>query len=248
MKDLLDLFSPISLEKMSSVRLMNRIDTKYVMSSALLSEFLSFAQEHYYVQEVNSERVTPYHTIYLDNSNFDMYMAHQDGKRNRYKVRMREYVHSNLSFVEVKHKDNHGRTHKNRIETDGMDYGESDELEFVNQYFPYDASKLFPSVENNFNRITLVNKAMTERLTIDMNLSFHNLRNDNCNKLENVVVIEVKRDGLQPSHAVEILKKLRVKPLGFSKMAIGMALTSPDIKQNLLKSRLHEISKISCAG
>lgn len=248
MKEVLNLFAPISLDAMSSVKLMNRIDTKYVTSLDMLLRFLQCAKDEYFVQEIEGERLMPYHTIYLDTDNLEMYLAHHNGRKNRYKVRMRQYVQSSVSFVEVKHKDNHGRTRKKRIEIPELKYNDEQEMEFVDQRIPFDAETLKPSVENRFNRITLVNKKMTERLTIDLDLQFHNIRNDNSRSLDDVVIIEVKRDGRVPSPAVTILRDLRIKAMGFSKMAIGMALTSPELKQNMFKQRLHDINKIRMAG
>jgi hypothetical protein len=108
-------FRRISLEEMTGIRLMKRMDRKYVFRSALLGEFLSMVQNDYYVQETGFRTVFNYDTVYYDTSDYCMYTAHQNGKLNRLKVRTREYVDSNLCFLEVKKKNNKGRTNKRRI-------------------------------------------------------------------------------------------------------------------------------------
>jgi len=47
--------------------------------------------------------------------------------------------------------------------------------EFIASNSQYHSCDLSSKLQNHFNRITLVNKAMTERLTIDTALSFHNV-------------------------------------------------------------------------
>ena len=63
-------------------------------------------------------------------------------------------------------------------------------------------------------------------------------------KLDNVVIIELKRDGLVPSPILAMLKKLRIKKSGFSKYCIGTAFTYPQLPQNRFKERLRKIMKI----
>lgn len=48
-RSLLDRFDPITLERMDAIRLMNRIDTKYVTDILLLREILEDAQRQGYL-------------------------------------------------------------------------------------------------------------------------------------------------------------------------------------------------------
>ena len=49
--ELLSTMTPITLEQMSDIRLMNRLDTKYVASKEQLVQLLKMVQDKYYVQE-----------------------------------------------------------------------------------------------------------------------------------------------------------------------------------------------------
>ena len=49
-----------------------------------------------------------------------MYLAHQNGRVIREKIRVRTYVSSGLTFLEVKNKNNKGRTDKKRIRVQGV--------------------------------------------------------------------------------------------------------------------------------
>ncbi len=51
-KGLLDSMTPITLEEMSDIRLMNRLDTKYVASKEQLVQLLGLVQDKYFVQEL----------------------------------------------------------------------------------------------------------------------------------------------------------------------------------------------------
>ncbi len=245
MQEILNQYPPITLEQMSAVKLLNRIDTKYVTTVDRLFLFLEEAKDQYYVQDYYGQKLMPYHTIYLDTPGLDMYMAHQDGKKHRYKVRMRMYENDGTTFIEVKNKSNKGRTKKKRIEIPGLEYEKGEMREFVSKHVPYDVDTLSPTIENHFNRITLVNKGKTERLTIDVNLKLHNLLNNNTKLLDGYTIIELKREGMIESPAIGMLRDLRIEPCGFSKMALGMAMTSPDLKQNMFKMRIHQIEKMA---
>lgn len=254
MNTLIATYSPITLEQMSGIRLMNRTDTKFVTTRSRLMQLLELARDQYMVQETGGHRVIPYYTTYFDTADFNMYVTHQNGHANRQKLRVRSYVASNLSFLEVKTKDNHKRTRKKRMEVDddfmalahrgdiGFRPGD-DYCEFLHKHLRYSPQEVRQSLENNFNRITLVNRGMTERLTIDIDLRFHNLATGRDCDLSQLAIVELKRDGLMPSPILEMLLQLRIMPMGFSKYCMGSALTNPDLKTNRFKERLRLVEK-----
>jgi hypothetical protein len=97
------LFEKITLDQMEGVKLMDRIDVKYLIPLHLLPIVLQDAREHYKLLEINNERLCSYETLYYDTEDYQLYHSHQSGRLNRYKVRFRNYVDSNLSFFEIKH-------------------------------------------------------------------------------------------------------------------------------------------------
>jgi hypothetical protein len=173
-----------------------------------------------------------------------MYNQHQWGHTNRQKIRFRTYCISGLQFMEVKTKNNHGRTKKKRIEVTDMDVLEKQKYDFLSKHLRYEADTLQPALNNHFSRITLVNKGKTERLTIDSALSFHNLQSDKHMDMGALVIIELKRDGLVSSPVLDMLRQLRIHPHGFSKYCMGSALTNPQLPTNRFKRKLIEIRKI----
>ena len=114
-------FEPISLAQMESVKLMNRIDTKFAVPMTVLPAILEAVQADYYAQEIDGKRIATYDTMYYDTDSLDMYIRHHDRQLVRQKIRVRQYVDSNLTFLEIKRKNNKGRTKKKRIVVPGFD-------------------------------------------------------------------------------------------------------------------------------
>ena len=245
MTELLNTFAPISLEEMSSVKLMNRTDTKFVTNMEKLLQLLEMARQDYYVQEIDGTRNLEYDTTYFDTDDFNMYAVHQHGHTNRQKIRFRTYCISGLQFMEIKTKNNHGRTKKKRIEVGDMDLLDAEKRAFIGKHLHYDVDTLQPALNNHFSRITLVNKAKTERLTIDSSLRFSNLQSNGQMDMADLVIIELKRDGLVYSPVLDMLKQLRILPHGFSKYCMGSALTNPRLSVNRFKEKLHYVEKIT---
>lgn len=235
---------PISLQEMSSIRLMNRTDRKFVTDFSHLCRMLELLRTDYFVQEVEGTRICAYQTIYWDTADHAFYLMHHNGRMPREKLRVRTYLDSDISFMEVKRKNNHGRTRKERIMVAGEDrLLESGAEQFLQEQFHHSLSDFHPAVCNHFQRITLVNKGKTERLTIDFGVSFENYETGMKEGTGNLVIIELKRDGNVPSPVLEVLRRLRIRPLGFSKYCIGSLLTNPQLKRNRFKKRMVEIRK-----
>ncbi|MCE9538823.1 MAG: VTC domain-containing protein, partial [Bacteroidetes bacterium] len=114
-------FSPITLKEMDGVKLMDRIDTKYVFTVQQLPVLLEQLKNDYKILTVEGNRLSRYESLYFDTKNFDLYHCHHRRKPNRYKIRFRKYVESNLHFFEVKFKNNKGRTIKNRVKQKQID-------------------------------------------------------------------------------------------------------------------------------
>ena len=238
--------TPITLDEMSGVKLMNRIDTKYLVTEGQLREILLRIREGYYAQEVEGNRLSPYSTVYYDTPDLTMYIVHHDRHLVRDKVRVRTYVDSNLTFCEVKHKNNKGRTKKKRIAVEPIPniIDNPDAAAFLAEKQPYPVKSLSPHLITIFDRFTLVNYDKTERLTIDCNLCFENLRNGNKATLAPLAVMELKQDGRAKSLLKDVLFDLRIRPYKISKYCIGTCMTRPDVKQNRFKKKLRWIEKL----
>lgn len=210
MNDLLQLvsfFDTTSLAEMSRANLLNRVDTKYIVTPAVIAKSLSKHIEDYEVLAVNGKINLAYKTIYFDTDDLAMYKEHHNGKNHRYKVRYRQYEETGDKFIEVKEKIKN-RTVKQRLRIDRFTYPIAKGLEcLVNDYTPYNPKQLEPKLTTNFNRITLINKKACERITIDLDISFSN-DEESTYSLGNCAIVEIKRDkeGIYLSFALYIKK------------------------------------------
>lgn len=239
--------SPISLDEMSGIKLMNRTDTKFVTNKQKLGALLELAQGKYFAQQIDGSRIANYRTVYWDTPWHRFFLEHHNGRAPRQKIRVRTYLDSDLTFLEVKTKNNHGRTKKKRITVPSQDRQaviDAGGTPFIQGLTGATFDDIIPTVQNRFQRITLVNYGKTERLTIDFNVAFHNYETDTDAGTGELVIIELKRDGNVYSPILEILRQLRIKPSGFSKYCIGSVATNASLKNNIFKPKLVTIGKL----
>lgn len=305
----LEQFDPITIAQMKEIRLMDRIDTKFISSMSQVLSILEMAGSNYFVQEIDDTaripepaaqqqaaaapqqtaeqqtaatapqqpaqqqaaaqapqqtaeqqqapqptsqlkcRLCSYRTLYYDTPGRDMYILHHNRHLKRQKIRSREYVESDLYFIEVKNKSNKGRTAKVRTTIRPGAFmnvtADPEAREYLKDKSDFPVDTLEPALMTEFDRITLVNKARTERVTIDTNLRFTNQRTGISVCPEQLAILELKRDGRAESGMLKILNELRIKNISVSKYCIGTAMTDPEIKKNRFKKKIRLISKIT---
>ena len=238
----------ITLDEMDGVKLLNRIDSKFLTNESTLLEVLADARAAgYRALETEGVKVSPYNSIYFDTPGMKMFLDHHNRRLIRQKVRTREYVNSGTAFLEIKRKNNHGRTKKKRIGIDEKEMlgfaGNPVACEYLSSHSWFTVEDLSPVLSTAFRRITLVNPAMTERLTIDTSLLFTNFQTGKKASLEDTVIIELKQDGHASSQMKSILLSHRVKPVRVSKYCIAVTLTDPSVKSGRFKVKVRTIEK-----
>lgn len=240
--------NPVSLEEMDSVKLMNRMDIKYLTHISNLQKIISASREAYQILEINNKRMMGYESLYFDTEDHRMYINHHNRKLNRYKIRIRQYLDSQDFFLEIKFKSNRGQTKKTRIPVSNYQAVESiDGASFIREKSIYNPVEILPKLVTTFNRITLVNKEKQERITIDSDLSFH-IPGQAPTILSSLMVIELKTRRLAPSGGFkEILLSERIFEKKLSKYCTGTNLLYPHIKRNRFKPKLSYINKLENA-
>ncbi|MBN1819160.1 MAG: polyphosphate polymerase domain-containing protein [Prolixibacteraceae bacterium] len=236
-------FNSVSLSQIEEVKLMNRIDRKYWFHISDLSEILSGSKSDYDILEINGQRLMDYETTYFDTPDNQMYLFHHNRKLNRIKIRKRRYYSTNKDFLEIKLKNNKQRTIKERIEVKKPEYGFSDhEVKFIEANSMYSGKNLNPTLNNKFQRITLINKKKTDRCTIDLNLKFTNHSGKII--LDDLAIVEIKRSqNLKSSPLLVFMREKKIRQRGLSKYCTGRAILEPGLKQNAFKPRLRFINK-----
>ncbi len=236
-------FEPISLLEMDRVKLMNRVDTKFAFSVTEFMTFLPHLANQYSILEIEGTRTPFYESLYLDDSQFTFFRDHHNGRTNRFKVRYRKYVESNLSFLEIKHKVK-GRTDKSRIKVDDIPLDLLEKhTKFIEGIVTQDVN-LKPVMWNSFHRMTLVNKSENERLTLDFDLTFK--WNDKTQNFNNLIIAELKQENVNRNSVFyQLMKSRYIRPYRLSKYCIGsIELYGDSLKFNRFKKKLLQLKKI----
>ena len=236
-------FSPISLKNMDEVKLMNRSDTKFTFSVQKLPILLEKLVPFYDVLEINGKRLHSYKSLYFDTDDRKFYNDHHNRRVNRHKIRFREYEDSGLIFLEVKCKNNKGKTIKKRMKVNKIPNSLSnDHQRYVTNIMGFSlpvSSKQWI----NFNRVTLVHKKLKERLTIDLNLNYSDgIANGDLSK---VIIAEVKQERMsRSSDFIRIAKDLKIYPMRLSKYCFTTMQIDHSLKKNRFKEKQIFINKI----
>lgn len=240
---ILGTFERIGLSDMDAVKLMDRSERKFALPAHRLPVLLELLRPNYRLLSAGERTMSSYKTLYFDTHNRDMYARHHSGHASRYKVRHRQYVESNSGFLEVKFRNNKGRTLKSRI---GMAepplYWNAAALNFLNSHTPYDAILLEPVLWVSYKRITLVGNSLNERLTIDMDIEFAS--GPEKQLLDNLVILELKQAIRGQSPAPAILHGLHIREGALSKYCLGMVQLYPKAKKNNFKEKLTALNKL----
>jgi hypothetical protein len=245
-KEVLDSFIPVGLEEMDNVKLMNRVDTKYILPVNKIPDFLTRLNGGYRILEIADKRIFLYNTTYLDTDDYLFFNQHVTGRPGRNKVRYRKYETADTTYLEVKRRTNKNRTLKWRIENcltpDNM--CDITAYEFINQFVTHKQLNLKPVLMNRFNRVTITGTEIKERITIDFNISFSPPGGASLT-FPFLAVIEVKKEGFSNRSYIEkVLKELNIHKNGFSKYCIGTAALHDVPRKNILKQKFLLINKI----
>lgn len=242
-------FHGVSLEELSRAPLMNRIDEKFAFHLTDLEDILDKMMPYYDVLNIDGKVIFDYTSQYFDNAAYRFFNDHHRAIPNRFKVRIRTYLDSNVSFLEVKEKVK-GRTDKKRIAIDGFQEGfQGNERAFLDARLR-ESVDLKPVMVNSYRRITLVNKTAEERLTIDFDITNGTLDapSSSNQSLQSIVIAELKQPKKDRNSPFYILmREKRIRPFRISKFCFGMMdlYHTPILKSNYFKTKRLFIQKLT---
>jgi len=219
--NILKTYHSLSLENAERVKLMNRIDTKYIITIDDVFSLLNALRQNYHVLEISSQRTGTYTSIYYDTSDRKMFYSHVTGRLPRYKVRERTYSQNGQKFFEVKQKDNKRRTFKQRI---SILENSSEVNDWLPQQAPFNSEDLSPVLVNSFERITLINNEHTERVTVDFNIQFSAPTGAVTPIYDRIAIVELKQNKTAESFVRKYLRSNGVHPKSVSKFCMGLLL------------------------
>ena len=233
----------ISLDEMNSVALMKRLDSKFVLSLTDLPELLNRIRDQYSLLTIDDETIFDYRTTYYDTEDLETYTDHLRGKSLRHKIRIREYINTNVNYFEIKKKTSSGGTDKVRIKTIVINNNlEDEQIDFIGDHLAKADGKSYRKIlANTFNRITLANPKDKERVTLDFNLGFENENKERT--FESLCIVEIKQPRINRLTPIfKELKKMGIRPLRISKYCLGVTCLRK-VKSNLFKPKMKTLFK-----
>jgi hypothetical protein len=242
----LNLFEPIGLDGIENVRLMNRVETKYLFPVKKLEDLFSLLVGKYKILEIDNLRAFPYLTTYLDTPDSYFYYQHVRGELERYKIRFRKYEATGTSYLEIKKKTNKSRTEKLRILNNHIsDSFDDHAINFIKAYSPVSHRLLKPVLYSSYKRVTAIGLESNERITIDFDISFCGLTSESKVKIPFLAIAELKSaDYTRSAPFKSLIKNLKIYPSGISKYCFGNSLIYDSLKKNMMKPKLLLIKKI----
>lgn len=214
-------------------RLQTRRDRKYLLPIADAVRLLELLADDARVLTIGDMRSFRYRSVYLDTPDLSSYLASARGRPSRWKVRVRSYVDTGGSVLEIKRRDRRGRTVKvRRVHPAGQGHRLDDAgREFIAgcPEIAGQASSLRPVLQTEYRRSTLL---LTEgdRVTIDLGLCSTAMDRSNVG-LAGMAVVETKSQG-SPCLADRLLWSLGHRQVRVSKYGTSLAALFPELPSN----------------
>ena len=236
-------FAPVGLAAVQAAGdLQDRHERKYLVPLATFAALAEQLAASHSVLEIDGQRAFAYRTTYLDTPGLLSYREHLQGRRRRFKSRLRVYADSGLRVAEVKLKGPRGRTVKHRL---ALQPGEGAPAvrallaeRLAAQYGRVLDAPLAPALAMAYTRVTLVAPERAERLTCDAGLAFRAPGGATAELRPGTVILESKSHDAD-ALADRVLRALGVRPAdGCSKYCAGVALTHPGVAANPLRPLL----------
>ncbi len=224
--------------------LQQRVDRKYLLAACDTARVLAHVQPTHCLVYAGTQVWARYQSVYLDTPARDLYHAHRRGLRPRYKLRIRHHLDRELSFLEVKKKEQGGRTVKHRLMLPfGQDDLTSRERSFIDAHAPLAGAQLCAQVAISFQRLTLVGRDIDERVTIDRALTF--VSGSSVVALERVVIAEVKQARhVNHAGAVDAIRAIHGREAALSKYCLATALTA-SVPAHVFTPALRAIARLT---
>ena len=174
---------------------MDRREEKFLIPNNWCEPLAKSLDKDYKILEINGNRQFEYINLYFDTPENICLNDHIRERKNKYKVRIRFYVNSNICFLEIKKKNVHGRTIKMRIQRTSKKWDSpltNFEKRFLSERVPF-ASELSPVLYISYSRFTLAQLNRCERITLDTELTYTTIQGEISKPLHGLVVVELKQ-------------------------------------------------------
>lgn len=211
----------ISLAEAKKIKLMNRIDKKYIINFNQFCELCDYIVENFYIVSDDYNFMIDYKSVYFDTIYNSMFHDHENKTKDRQKLRIREYSNGE-QYLEIKSKNKEEFTKKIRVPfKECLD----DNRHWVEKNLLYDYYSLGKTLEVKFKRITLINFEKNIRVTIDFGINYYNYLTKKRFVEKNIMIVEIKKETNEKTPFEFKLEELGIIEAKYSKYYIGMQKT-----------------------
>lgn len=232
-----NLFAKPKLETISLDQYINadiwfekRKDYKFLIPNNKINDIVNDLKHDYLCVENKNKYHFQYTNHYLDTKDFALFNQHRKQQANRIKIRERHYHQNNAKFLELKVKSKYGYTTKLR---ESLNTVNKNNFDFIHQALyshNLNYNDLQKSLSIQYNRIVLLKKDNTQRISIDFDLNTYDSKYTK-NLLPKHCVLEIKSIKY-PKKTIKLLYKHKIKQTPFSKYCIAICLLKENIKTN----------------
>lgn len=236
---------------------MDRKEEKFVIPEYWCEGISDNLKKQFKVLTINDKKCFQYKNLYFDTKNNITLEDHIRGRNNRFKIRIRNYVESDLTFLEVKKRNVYGRSIKNRIKRDSEVWDApltEKEKAFLEENVPF-AAKLRPVLYSSYKRFTLASIERNERITFDTELTFNTIDGKEHMPIPGLCLVELKQnttDRRSPLHLAFRSRTDRIAPLGrslsVSKYTIGRLKTDKNLFTRAYVSNIKKLKRAKIAA
>jgi len=261
----------VPLDVVQGAALLDRIDTKFVVTPAYLPTLLAQTREGYAVLEIGGERSFAYTTTYFDTLDRRCFLDHVRGRPVRVKVRLRRYHATATTWLELKRRQANGRTRKVRLLLPEGSGTLPDPHMWPPEFHDalpthLEATAFRPVVDVHYQRSTLLYRAPgvpPERVTIDQALVWMRPLVDpspdatpdataHASALARAqlplaeahcVIVELKQGVRHESPVRKALRQAGIRSTAVSKYCLGVAALDPPAAPAPLRAQLHALRR-----
>jgi hypothetical protein len=222
-------------EVLAEAALQTRVDRKYLLTPDEFQELARRVGSTFRVLDIGGRRVFGYESVYFDTGRLDLFRAHRQGRRRRYKARVRTYLDTGACMFEVKLKGRRGETVKHRLPyaVEDRERLNAEAAQFLGdlleQEYGEPVPDLEPAVVTAYSRLTLVDLVGGARLTCDVDLVCS--RGQRRAQGSDMILVESKCAGAG-SVADEALREMGVRSISVSKYCVAVALLDRTMAAN----------------
>lgn len=208
--------------------LLRRVDVKFELARARLPALLASLVASHRLLPAAGRVSASYATVYFDTADRRFLVDHLRGRRPRHKLRVRHYIDRRLSYLEIKTRTVGNRTEKLRRSRPWAGNGLTGDEQHWAAVHTGQPGVLAACGWTSCQRVTLLSRASTGRVTIDLNVALGTRAA--ARSLCDTALIEVKlaRASGDPG-VLRVLRAAGARELKLSKYVAAMMVDEPQL-------------------